>query len=165
MEDRSRFLCDHMLGTLARWLRLLGYDTVYPQALHDDEIATLAEREERMLLTRDRDLAARSHVRALYVVSDDLDAQIRQVLTELTPEAGEPMSRCSVCNGVLIEASREAARQAVPAGVWERHKLFWRCPSCGRHYWRGTHWERMQPKIEEYTSLVAPVRERPSSKA
>ncbi len=154
-----------MLGTLARWLRLLGYDTVYPEASHDDEIATRVEREERVLLTRDRDLAARSRLSALYVVSDDLDAQIRQVLTELAPEVGEPMSRCSVCNGVLTEASRETARQAVPAGVWERHERFWRCPSCGRHYWRGTHWERMRPRIEEYTSLVAQARERAPSKA
>ncbi len=154
-----------MLGTLARWLRLLGYDTAYPEALHDDELATLAEREERVLLTRDKDLAARSHVSALCVVSDDLDAQIRQVLTELAPEAGEPMSRCSVCNGVLTEASKEAAKQAVPEGVWERHERFWRCPSCGKHYWRGTHWERMRPKIEEYTALVAPAREGVPSKA
>ncbi|MEE8198368.1 MAG: Mut7-C RNAse domain-containing protein [Thermoplasmata archaeon] len=165
MEANSRYLCDHMLGTLARWLRLLGYDTAYPQALLDNELLELAEREGRVLLTRDRDLAMRSGPGGLYVASDVLDTQIIQVLTELRPEAGDPMSRCSVCNGALIETSREAARPAVPEGVWERQERFWRCPSCDRHYWRGTHWERMRPKIEEYTALREEGPRRPRSKA
>ena len=165
MEDSSRYLCDHMLGTLARWLRLLGYDTAYPQALDDNELLELAESEGRVLLTRDRELAMRSGPGGLYVVSVELDTQIIQVLTELRPEARDPMSRCSVCNGTLIETSREAARSAVPEGVWERQERFWRCPSCNRHYWRGTHWERMRPKIEEYAALRGEGQRRPRSKA
>ncbi|MEE9592188.1 MAG: Mut7-C RNAse domain-containing protein, partial [Thermoplasmata archaeon] len=109
MEDSSRFLCDHMLGTLARWLRLLGYDTAYPEALNDDELLALGERERRVLLTRDKDLAARGDALALYIVSDSLDAQIRQVLTETGPQVADPMSRCSVCNGVLSDTTRTEA--------------------------------------------------------
>ncbi|MFQ5918849.1 MAG: Mut7-C RNAse domain-containing protein [Thermoplasmata archaeon] len=164
MEASSRYLCDHMLGTLARWLRLLGYDTAYPQALRDDELLELAKREGRLLLTRDRDLATRSGPGGLYVRSDELDSQVRQVLAELRPEAGDPMSRCSVCNGTLIETSRESARRAVPEGVWERQERFWRCTSCDRLYWRGTHWDRMQPKIEEYIALREAGHRPPRSK-
>ncbi|MFQ5920224.1 MAG: Mut7-C RNAse domain-containing protein [Thermoplasmata archaeon] len=154
MEDSSRFLCDHMLGTLARWLRLLGYDTAYPGAQEDDELLEVAMRERRALLTRDKDLARRSRAGGLYIVSDDLDHQIRQVLTELDPEGGAPMSRCSVCNGVLGDARRDAARGEVPEGVWQRHQTFWRCLSCEKYYWHGTHWEQMRPRIEGYVALL-----------
>lgn len=154
MEDSSRFLCDHMLGTLARWLRLLGYDTAYPVALVDDELVTLAEGEKRVLLTRDKELAAQGGARVLFVLSDNLDEQIRQVLTVLTPEVGEPMSRCSVCNGVLADVARDVARDEVPEGAWRRHDRFWRCPSCGKFYWRGTHWAQMQPRIDAYVALI-----------
>jgi uncharacterized protein with PIN domain len=154
VEDSSRFLCDHMLGTLARWLRLLGYDTAYPADLNDDELLALGERERRVLLTRDKNLAARGDARALYVVSDSLDAQIRQVLTEIGPPVADPMSRCTVCNGVLSDATRTEARAEVPAGVWQRQEQFWRCTSCGKYYWRGTHWERMQPTLDSYIALL-----------
>ncbi|MFQ6012724.1 MAG: Mut7-C RNAse domain-containing protein [Thermoplasmata archaeon] len=161
MEDRSRFLCDHMLGTLARWLRLLGYDTAYPGAREDAELLSTAEGEGRVLLTRDKDLAGRSGARGLYVASDDLDEQIRQVLTELRPRAKDPMSRCAVCNGVLHEATREAARGAVPEGVWRRQEQFWRCTACGQYYWRGTHWEHMRPRLDGYVALLEGEREGP----
>ncbi|MFQ5907932.1 MAG: Mut7-C RNAse domain-containing protein [Thermoplasmata archaeon] len=158
MEVSPRFLCDHMLGTLARWLRLLGYDTAYPEALHDDELLALGAQERRVLLTRDRELAARSRAQALYVVSDRLDEQIRQVLTEIGPGVADPMSRCSVCNGILQDATRAEARLGVPHGVWQRHERFWRCASCGKYYWRGTHWDQMQPTIDGYVALIEKVR-------
>lgn len=154
MEDSSRFLCDHMLGTLARWLRLLGYDTAYPGALEDAELLGLAEREGRVLLTRDRDLAARDVAVTLYIVSDELDAQIRQVLLKIAPPAEDPMSRCSVCNGVLRDADAQEVRGKVPEGVLRRQQRFWRCAGCGKYYWQGTHWEGMQPRIEEYRALL-----------
>lgn len=163
MEDSSRFLCDHMLGTLARWLRLLGYDTAYPGAVKDDALLTLAEREGRVLLTRDKELATRQGAATLYIASDALDAQIRQVLVDLTPDVGDPMSRCSVCNGPLSEATREEVRGEVPEGVWERQREFWRCTSCGQYYWRGTHWERMRPAIDEYVALLHRAKGVPSS--
>ncbi|MDX1534247.1 MAG: Mut7-C RNAse domain-containing protein, partial [Thermoplasmata archaeon] len=141
-----------------------GYNTAYPSALRDDELLELAEAEGRVLLTRDKDLAARIGPQGLYVVSDDLDTQVRQVLMELRPAAGDPMSRCSVCNGALAETSREAVRTDVPSGVWERHERFWQCVSCAKLYWRGTHWEQMAPKIEGYLGLLGAGDADPGSK-
>ena len=73
-----RFLCDHMLGTLAKWLRFLGYDTAYPGPLGDNEMGTLATGEGRVLLTRDKELSSRIPS-AVYVGSDDPDEQLLQV--------------------------------------------------------------------------------------
>ncbi len=147
-------LCDHMLGTLARWLRLLGFDAAYPRPLEDATLVRLAREEDRTLLTRDRDLARRRGVRAVYVESDVLDEQVAQVVREMGLEVRDPMTRCSVCNGVLVAVSPDEVEGQVPAGVHRRHRTFWRCPDCGRIYWKGSHWAQIERKIEEYSAAA-----------
>ncbi len=154
MESRRKFLCDHMLGTLARWLRILGFDTVYPSTLEDRELVSLAGREGRLLLTRDMDLGKRRDTQALYISSDVLDEQVEQVLRDLRLTLQEPMSRCPVCNGALVEVSKEEVSGKVPDGVYEHQREFWRCPECGKYYWQGSHWDRMRKKIEEYEAFT-----------
>ena len=141
------FICDHMLGSLARWLRLLGYDTVYPGPIDDREAAAKAYDEGRVLLTRDKDLAARVKG-AFYVGSDDLDEQMGAVTARFHLEISNPLSRCSVCNAEIVEVDREKVRDLVPPKVFEIQSKFWRCPSCSRVYWRGTHWEEMTGRIK-----------------
>ncbi len=141
-----KLLCDHMLGTLAKWLRFMGYDTAYPGPLDDTELLVQAEEEGRILLTRDKELAARSPG-AIRVRSDDLEEQIREVAERLRLEVVDPLSRCSLCNVLLVAVSRNEATDLVPAGVRARHDTFWRCPSCGRVYWQGTHWVRMVERL------------------
>lgn len=153
-DSPPRFLCDHMLGTLARWLRILGFDAAYPDPLEDEALVDLAAREGRIVLTRDRDLNARRAVRSLYVASDVLEEQVRQVLRDLDLEVADALSRCPLCNGVLEEVSKEAARDRVPAGVFAKQETFWRCPSCGQHYWQGSHWDRMLRQVEAYERLT-----------
>ena len=139
-------LCDHMLGTLAKWLRFMGYDTAYPGPLGDTELIDLAKREGRVLLTRDKELAARCP-RALRVRSDDLEEQIREVASALGLRLSEPLSRCSLCNTLLVHVSPEDAKGAVPEGVWARHQEFWQCPQCRRMYWQGSHWDKMVGRL------------------
>ncbi len=153
-DHETAFLCDHMLGTLARWLRILGFDASYPRSLPDDALLDLAQREERILLTRDKDLRGRRNVHTLYISSDVLDEQVEQVLRNLGLRIQSPLSRCPVCNEVVVEASREEAAGAVPEGVLTRQERFWKCPECGRYYWQGTHWARMSEKIERYRILT-----------
>ncbi|HYM40742.1 MAG TPA: Mut7-C RNAse domain-containing protein [Thermoplasmata archaeon] len=141
-----RLLCDHMLGTLAKWLRFMGYDTAYPGPLNDTELLVLAEREDRILLTRDKELASRSPD-AIRVRSDDLEEQIREVATRLGLGLVDPLSRCSLCNTVLVEARADEVGDRVPDGVRARHDKFWRCPSCGKVYWQGSHWDRMVERL------------------
>jgi uncharacterized protein with PIN domain len=137
------FIADAMLGTLAKWLRILGYDTLFDPALDDYGLMRLARAEDRVLLTRDRELARRRGVRALLIESENLDDQIRQVLTDLDLKPNQTFSRCPVCNEPLQPLNREAAKARVPAYVARTHETFKICPACQRVYWRGTHWQQM----------------------
>lgn len=144
-----KLLCDHMLGTLAKWLRFMGYDTEYPGPLGDNELLALAKREGRVLLTRDKELAGRS-AEAIRVRSDDLEEQVREVASRLGLKVIDPLSRCSLCNAVLVRASLQEVGDLVPEGVRARHDIFWRCPTCGRVYWQGSHWDRMVERLHGF---------------
>lgn len=147
-----KLLCDHMLGSLARWLRFMGYDTAYPSPLDDTALIAQARSEGRMLVTRDKELAAR-FPNAIRIKSDELEEQIRELAAVLPLRLVDPLSRCSICNTVLQAVSVQEIREIVPEGVRSRHEQFWRCPSCGRVYWQGTHWDKM---VERLNSLRLP---------
>ena len=141
-----KFLADHMLGKLARYLRFLGYDTYYPDGkMSDDAIIEIARREGRIILTRDRDLARRAN--GVYVESDDFREQLRFVIGKFNLNGENMLSRCSVCNELLIAVSKEEIRDLVPEYVYLHHDEFYRCPRCGRIYWYGTHTERIERSL------------------
>lgn len=139
-----KLLCDQMLGTLATWLRILGYDTAYAEEGDDEQIIARARDEGRMLLTRDKDLAT-SHDSSLLLESTDVREQLEKVIQELhLPVSREAiLSRCTVCNRPVESVDKEAIREEVPPRAYESHQHFWKCPSCGRVYWKGTHWDNM----------------------
>ena len=141
-----------MLGTLAKWLRILGYDTLYDPAQDDDRLVRIARAENRVLLTRDHQLAERRGVHVLLVADERLEDQIRQVLMDLQLVPDQSFSRCPVCNGALEVADREVVRAQVPAYVAQTHTAFRRCPDCERIYWRGTHWQRMDQNLARFWS-------------
>lgn len=147
-----------MLGTLAKWLRILGYDTCFDPALDDHHLVRLARAENRVLLTRDRELARRRGVRALFVTGDRLEEQIRQVLADLDLVPGrlwaEGPSRCPVCNTPLETIDRQSAMARVPAHVAQTQDQFRSCPGCQRVYWRGSHWQRMVEFLDNLSSVV-----------
>lgn len=143
-----RLLCDHMLGTLAKWLRFMGYDTAYPGPIDDTQLLSLALQEDRVLLTRDKELASRSP-RALRVRSANLEEQIREVASALDLKLVDPLSRCSLCNALLVPATLEEVRDLVPEGVRLRHTSFWQCPSCHKIYWQGSHWDKMVERLNQ----------------
>jgi uncharacterized protein with PIN domain len=139
-----------MLGTLAKWLRILGYDTLFDPALTDHQLVRLARAEDRVLLTRDRELARRRGVQSLLVASEQLDDQVHQVLVDLGLEFDRSFSRCPVCNELLQAIDRDAARSRVPAYVAQIHDTFHHCPSCQRVYWRGSHWQRIAEHLAQF---------------
>jgi uncharacterized protein len=145
--EETRLVADAMLGRLARWLRALGYDTVYDQRLDDAALARLARAEDRLLLTRDRGLAARRGLRAVLVRSDHLSEQLEQVVSLLPPAQLPSVGRCAACNGVLEEVDRLSAEGRVPEFIWETHQEFALCRSCGRLYWRGSHWQDISRRL------------------
>lgn len=142
-----RFLCDAMLGRLATWLRLLGYDTAYSDA-HDHELARQARAEERMLLTRDLDLAQRRGIHALLITSDDPEAQLRQVIHKFGLTKSQALSRCPGCNSPLRGLHKLAAKDRVPPHIYEHHTTFRECATCGKIYWRGSHWQRIRSTLD-----------------
>ena len=143
-----KFVVDHMLGRLAKWLRILGYDTVYSPALDDPDLVRVSQAEDRILLTRDTGIARRKGVRCLLVSSDKPREQLAEVVRRCGLRLdGEAMSRCLRCNVLLEELDRDSARAHVPAYVWHSQSSFRRCPICARIYWRGTHWDSMRRRI------------------
>jgi uncharacterized protein len=153
--DEPRFLADVMLGTLARWLRILGYDTEYDNRISDEEIVRRCLAEERMALTRDVRLTERRRLRSLLIESNQLSGQIREVLRFLGTEidAERILTRCVQCNAALAEADREAVRDLVPPYVYQTQSKFKRCPVCDRVYWGGTHRDHILTRLRKLTEL------------
>ena len=145
-----KFLVDGMLGRLARWLRIMGYDTAYHPNLQDQELACIARAQGRVLLTRDTELVRRKGIRCLLIEDQGLEDQIRQVFQELQLSPRMDLPRCTVCNASLEEASADEVRGRVPLHIARTQKQFRRCPQCNRVYWAGTHVERMREQMEGF---------------
>src|SRR5213593_902429 len=143
-----KFIADVMVGKLARWLRVLGFDVVYSNQYGDDEIIRLANAEGRIILTRDTRLASRRHNgRCLLIESDNYKEQLRQVLDFFDLKNFKVFSRCLECNGALEDVDKETIFEKVPPYIYLTHERFARCPSCNRVYWHGTHADEMLKQI------------------
>jgi uncharacterized protein len=135
-----RFAVDKMLGRLARWLRILGYDVAYGPHLSGRALVAVARSEDRILVTRDtRLLRARDLPSHVFVESDHFREQLREVAAAVTLEGAHLLARCLDCNRALDELPRERARDRVPVFVWETSPRFLSCAGCGRVYWPATH--------------------------
>lgn len=144
------FVVDAMLGTLAKWLRILGYDALFDPALDDHQLVRLSRAEDRVLLTRDRQLAQRRGVRVLLINREPLEDQLCQVLAALDLRPERAYSRCPICNELLETVDRSVARTKVPAFVAQKHSSFKCCPACERVYWRGSHWQAMEKRLARF---------------
>jgi hypothetical protein len=134
------FAVDTMLGRLARWLRILGYDAAYGSHLHGATLARVARREQRVILTRDRQLLRDRNLPAhVFIEHDDFRAQLRQVAARLGLRGQAAFSRCIACNRPVESVSPATVRDRVPAYVAETQAEFWECGGCGRVYWPATH--------------------------
>jgi len=145
------FACDAMLGSLARWLRLAGFDTHFDPGLSDPELSALARQEGRWLVTCDRRLAAGAGPRAILLGQGPVAEQVSELRRRLpvSVEAANFLSRCSRCNGALRVVAREEVAGSVPPYVAVHAPGFKACGGCGRIYWPGTHTERIVRKLWE----------------
>ncbi len=141
-----------MLGSLARKLRIFGFDTAYFKEGDDAELEALARKERRVILTCDKPLFEHSRakgLRAVLVVGRTDKDRLLSVQAQAGAgmrwgEGEERASRCAACNGELVLVRKqEAAAANLPAKVVARHRLFYKCESCSRFYWRGRHWQRL----------------------
>lgn len=141
-----KFLVDRMLGQTTKWLRLMGVDAKYAPEGEDEKLVEIAEKEERVLLTRDKELG-RKEVAFLVGKAPPEDI-IEKILEDYELDI-EPLSRCSKCNGEVEQVGKEEVKGEVSDGVFRRQDEFWRCSKCGQYYWQGSHWDDITEKIEE----------------
>ncbi len=153
---RTRFVVDVHLHTLARKLRMLGFDTDYKKYRDDHELAAISEKEKRILLTRDRQLLMRKNVsRGLYVRNTDPDLQVKEVVRRLDLYGHiQPFKRCVICNTPIEPMEPEHPEYQrliadVPADVKKQCTRYFYCPTCMKIYWKGRHVEEMEAFIEE----------------
>jgi uncharacterized protein with PIN domain len=150
-----RFVADVHLGSLARYLRLLGFDTLYDNARDDAELAAIARDERRIVLTRDVGLLKRKAVvRGHWLRDRDPERQLAEVVDALQlRRAMRPFTRCMMCNGRLTRVPRTTVATDVPPRAFSRYRVFLRCRQCRRVYWRGTHYKRLLGLIARVRSL------------
>lgn len=152
---QTRFIADVHLGTLARQLRLLGFDTAWDRDLDDREIIDVARRERRIILTRDKGILKNGGVtHGYWLRATDPDAQLEEVIRALDlARSIEPYLRCMECNGELAAVSRSDAARSVPLQVFLVYREFKRCTGCGRIYWRGSHLRHLDRIVERARAL------------
>jgi uncharacterized protein len=140
-EAYPRFVADVMLGRLAKWLRIAGFDVLYSNKFADDELIEISNLEKRVLLSRDTRLLIRRPVREfIFIDSEDIQKQIRLVFETMhISSLGSLLTRCLSCNEALIETSRESVRELVPEFVYQTQSRFKLCPACKKIFWAGTH--------------------------
>ena len=143
-----KLLADAMLGKLARWLRMLGYDTLYMRGA-DAKIAHRARAEDRVLLTRDHELAKRRGLRTVLIDAQTLEPQLEEVIAAVGPPPSDAPARCMACNVPLRPITQAEARPHVPPYVAKTHARFQRCDQCGKVYWEGSHWHGIRARIDE----------------
>ena len=154
-QSSRRFLTDRMLGTLTRYLRFMGYDTMSANSLsrgntrEDTLLLEIATRDDRILLTRDRELARRGGAQAVCIASGDIMEQVRQIADLGLIEPGIRMTRCSICNARLRPATpREIRETRYAPGSVRGREFFW-CPTCRKLYWMGSHGDNLKKRLKE----------------
>jgi uncharacterized protein len=147
----NSFLLDGMLGSLARWLRIAGYDSVYYPGKDDDALIQESKDSQRILLSQDKLLIQRANkkgVNAILVSSEDTSEQLTQIKTNLSLNLVPIMSRCPVCNGELSQRTKEEMQDNVPEASLNTFDEFWGCVVCEKVYWKGSHWGKILETLE-----------------
>jgi uncharacterized protein with PIN domain len=152
LAGRPRFVLDGHLGTLARRLRLLGFDAVYRNEIDDAEVVEISVAEGRIALSRDRGLLKRGRLQYGYCLRSEQTARQLDELTaryDLRAHA-RPFSRCIACNGRLQPVDKQAVLERLPERTRREHDEFRRCDGCGKLYWRGSHYGRLLARVERW---------------
>ena len=144
------------MGKLAKWLRIMGYDALFFEGSDDSDMIAAALAEGRVILTRDtqimrRRVVASGQLKAILIQSDEPERQMRQVVATLDlAHRFQRFSICLECNQPLVERKREQVRDLVPPYVFQTQNQYMECSVCHRIYWRGTHWQAMTKKLQEF---------------
>lgn len=155
----QRFLLDGMLGSLARWLRIIGFDTVYYIDKEDEALLKEAGVTGRILVTRDNQLynqAIKTGIRTVLIRSEDTTVQLREMFESLDLELVPKNTKCPKCNGDLTLINKKDVVGLVPSDSYRAFENYWICTDCNSIYWKGSHWMNIKKtlqKIENSKSL------------
>ncbi len=147
------------MGKLARWLRMLGFDSLFCSDEDDSQIVQQALAEDRVLLTRDtgimkRRVVAAGRLKALLMQSEQPEQQMQQLVSTLDIKSqSHPFTICLECNQYLIDKTPAEVKDRVPPYVYRTQTQYMECPACRRIYWRGTHWQAMLTRLEKTVGI------------
>ena len=159
-EEQLKFIVNSMLGDVARWLRMLGYDTLYYRDVDDETLISIARKDGRILITRDKSLSNRARRRNVKVVylgkAQDIISRLTIIRKHypINLSIDPNKSRCPLCNGILKRVEPWEVKNRVEDVILERYKEFWLCTKCGQVYWKGTHWFTMEKILLEVKKRV-----------
>lgn len=146
-----KFILTRELGRLAKWLRILGFDTTYFQQDKPGSLIIQALRDERIILTRNHHLPKARGLKIVIIQAETIKEQVAEVLNTLKikPDSDKMFSRCIICNEELQLVNKEEIKDKVPQYVFKTQDKFITCPKCHRIYWQGTHWGNVKKTLEE----------------
>ena len=150
------FVVDLNVGRLAKWLRVICYDSLFVPDADDSELLRIAREQDRTLITKDRYIMERRlvttrQVRALLIESDDFREQMQQVSEAMGLHLRDVFTLCIECNKPLRRIAKVKVRDRVPPFVFGTQEQFFECPQCAKLYWRGTHWRNMRTEMAGFT--------------
>lgn len=159
MKD-IKFIVDGMLGKVARWLRILGYDTKYANDLHDDEILRIAADEGRVILTKDYHLFRRANANGIKAIFVEGRAHIEKLADlsrqlDIRLEIDIEKSRCPKCNSLIKSVNKEDIKDRVLSSTYKIYDEFWICTGCGQVYWKGSHWIKINNSLNRAKKILS----------
>ena len=141
------------MGKLAKWLRMMGFDSLFFSGDDDSQMVRQALAEDRVLLTRDTGIMKRrvvtsGRLKAVLMESEEPEQQMQQLVSAIDIKSqSQPFTICLECNQPLVERSPAEVKNRVPPYVYKTQTQYMECPECHRIYWRGTHWKAMLNKL------------------
>ncbi|MDD4182420.1 MAG: Mut7-C RNAse domain-containing protein [Candidatus Omnitrophica bacterium] len=146
-----KFIVTKELGKLARWLRLIGFDTVYYDKESKGTLIIQALRDDRIIITRTKEKIDDLQKKTIIVTNDYVKEQLKEVIekAKLKIEEEKMFSRCTLCNCVLVAACKEEIKTFVPERVYGQQTVFKKCETCGKVYWQGSHLEKVRKVMAE----------------
>jgi uncharacterized protein with PIN domain len=156
--SNPKFIVDNNVGKLAKWLRIMGYDTLLFNESDDSRMIAAALAEGRVILTRDtqimkRRVIANGQLKAILVKTDNPEQQMSQIIDTLNLNCHyQPFTICLECNQTLVKRSKQEVQGLVPPYVLQTQSQYMECQTCHRIYWRGTHWQAMTEKLKKLTT-------------
>ena len=148
------FYTDSMFGKLARFLRMLGYDTLYRRDETIEDMLNESKHSNRILISSSEKVISKCNklqIHSIKISSNDISEQLKQIegLLEISFDTSPREMRCSLCNGLLISKNKLEIIDRIPAGTSRRYEEFWECDTCSQIFWLGSHWEDIKRIIQK----------------